>query len=189
MKRVQRVRQTYKRPRRHFVASLIRKMEYFVNMENGRDLPRPSRRFAIVAGLLIGSWLVLALPIPGMAFVVVGLIIASVVLAIGWRKKFPLIVLLLNPAFFSLSSGICEWLHERPRLWYTGLPGDEFFNLIDPVFVFLPQRPAAIDEFIGQRSLMEQSPQVDDRQDLAANREYTKHVVRNVGYLIGRLHP
>ena len=66
--------------------------------------------------------------------------------------------------------------------------GEEFRDLVDPALVLLPQRPAVIGELVGKRALLEQPPQVDDRENLAPNRQHAQHIVGDVGNLVGSLH-
>src|ERR1039457_4558037 len=66
--------------------------------------------------------------------------------------------------------------------------GEDLLGLVNPALVLLAERTAVVGELIGQRALLEQAPQIDDRENLTAHGQHSQHVVWNVRNLDGSLH-
>jgi hypothetical protein len=100
-------------------------------VEKTLNPPLQLRRLTIVGVLLIAIWAPLTLPFPGASLLAIPVLLASLILAVRWRRYWPLMLIILNPLVLGFGVGVHEWFRDRPTLSYMGLPGAEFFNL-DP---------------------------------------------------------
>jgi hypothetical protein len=101
-------------------------------VERTLNSPLQPRRLVIVGVLLIAIWAPLTSPfLEGASFLAIPIWLASLILAVRWRRYWPLLPIILNPLVLGFGVGVHEWFRDRPTLSYMGLPGTEFFNL-DP---------------------------------------------------------